>query len=128
MHADARKLLWDAQAAAERVARFTAGKTFAEYEADDYFRSAVERQFEIIGEALSQLSRIDSITAAAIPELPRIIAFRNVLVHGYASVDNKLVWGVVERHLAPLRVALEKSSRERLNRRSCAGLARRWGY
>lgn len=107
MHADARKLLWDARQAAERVARFTSGKTFAEYEADDYFRSAVERQFEIIGEAFSQLSRVDSATAAAIPHLPRIVAFRNVLIHGYASVDNKLVWGVVETHLGALRAALE---------------------
>ena len=60
MHADARKLLWDAQQASERVARFTAGKTFVDYEADDYLRSAVERQFEIIGEALNQLGRIDA--------------------------------------------------------------------
>ena len=54
MHADARKLLWDAQQAAERIARFTSGKTFPDYEADEYLRSAVERQFEIIGEALLQ--------------------------------------------------------------------------
>lgn len=82
-------------------------RPFAEYEADDYFRSAVERQFEIIGEAFSQLSRLDPATAAAIPELPHIVGFRNVLIHGYASVDNKLVWGVVETHLAPLRPTLE---------------------
>ena len=107
MHADARKLLWDARVAAERITRFTTGRTFAEYEADDYFRSAVERQFEIIGEAFSQLSRLDPATAAVIPELPRIVAFRNVLIHGYASVDNKLVWGIVETHLAPLRATLE---------------------
>ena len=54
MHSDSGKLLWDAQQAAERVARFAAGKSFAEYNADDYLRSAVERQFEIIGEALNQ--------------------------------------------------------------------------
>ena len=107
MHADVRKLLWDASRAAERIAQFTSGKTFADYEGDDYFRSAVERQFEIIGEALSQLSRVDPVTAVAIPELPRIVAFRNVLIHGYASVDNKLVWGVVETRLDPLRVTLE---------------------
>jgi len=106
MHADARKLLWDAQQASERVARFTAGKTFVDYEADDYLRSAVERQFEIIGEALNQLGRIDPDTAAAIPELPRIVAFRNVLIHGYASVDNRLVWGVIEGSLGSLRGAL----------------------
>lgn len=106
MHPDAGKLLWDAQQAAERVARFTAGKTFVEYEADEYFRSAVERQFEIIGEALNQLSRQDPVTATTIAELPRIVAFRNVLIHGYASVDDRIVWGVIEASLPSLRAAL----------------------
>jgi uncharacterized protein with HEPN domain len=91
MHPDAGKLLWDAEQAAERVARFTAAKTLVEYEADDYLRSAVERQFEIVGEALNQLSRLDQGTAATIAELPRIVAFRNVLIHGYASADNRIV-------------------------------------
>lgn len=54
MHADARKLLWDAQQAVERIARFTAGKTFGDYSTDEYLRSAVERQFEIVGEAVNQ--------------------------------------------------------------------------
>lgn len=106
MHPDAGKLLWDAQQAVERVARFTAGKTFVEYEVDEYFRSAVERQFEIIGEALNQLSRLDAVTAATIAELPRIVAFRNVLIHGYASVDDRIVWGVIEASLPSLRAAL----------------------
>ena len=106
MHADARKLLWDAQHAAERIARFTAGKTFHSYEGDEFLRSAVERQFEIIGEALNQLRRVDPATAAAIPELERIIAFRNVLIHGYADVDNLLVWGVVESRIGSLRSTL----------------------
>ena len=95
MHADARKLLLDAQAAAERVARFNSGKSFSEYDADEFLRSAVERQFEIIGEALNQLKRVDAQTAASIAELPRMVAFRNILIHGYASVDNRLVWGVI---------------------------------
>ena len=106
MHPDAGKLLWDAQQAAERVARFTAAKSFADYEADDYLRSAVERQFEIIGEALNHLSHLDPVTAAAIAELPRIVAFRNVLIHGYASVDNRIVWGVIEGSLSSLRATL----------------------
>jgi uncharacterized protein with HEPN domain len=106
MHADARKLLWDAQHAAERIERFTAGKTFTEYGADEYLRSAVERQFEIVGEAINQLRRIDPDTAVAIPELARIIAFRNILVHGYADVDNRLVWGVIETDLPSLRATL----------------------
>ncbi len=108
MHADARKLLWDARLAAERIERFTAGKTFAEYEADEYLRSAVERQFEIVGEAMSQLRRIDPDTSAAIPQIHHVVAFRNILVHGYANVDNRLVWGVLETDLASLRVMLDR--------------------
>lgn len=106
MHADARKLLWDAQQAAERIARFSSGKNFSDYEQDEYLRSAVERQFEIIGEALSRLSKIDSLTAGRVPELSRIVAFRNVLIHGYASVDNRLVWGVIETSLRSLQAAI----------------------
>jgi len=45
-------------------------------------------------------------TAATIPELPRIVAFRNILIHAYASVDNRLVWGVIETNLNPLKTAL----------------------
>jgi len=107
MHADARKLLWDAQQAAARIARFTAGKGFADYEADEYLRSAVERQFEIIGEALNRLALVDALVADQIPELPRIVAFRNVLVHGYAAVDNRLVWGVIETSLGRLRTTID---------------------
>lgn len=108
MHDDAYKLLWDAQQATERTARFTAGKRFADYETDEYLRSAVERQFEIIGEALNQLRKVDPSVADQIPNLPRIVAFRNVLVHGYATVDNRLVWGVIETNLDPLRAALDR--------------------
>jgi uncharacterized protein with HEPN domain len=108
MHADARKLLWDAQQAAERIARFTLGKEFTDYEADEFLRSAVERQFEVIGEALNQIARIDAQFASQIAELPRIVAFRNVLIHGYATVDNRLVWGVIETSLDPLRDTLAR--------------------
>ena len=108
MHPDAAKLVWDAQQAAERVARFTAGRGFAQYETDEFLRSAVERQLEIIGEALNQLSRTDPATAATIPDVARIVAFRNMLIHGYASIDNRIVWGVVESSLAPLREALDR--------------------
>lgn len=107
MHPNSAKLLWDAQQAALRITRFTAGKTFEDYGADELLRSGVERQFEIIGEALNQLSRLDPAAAAALPDLPRIVAFRNLLIHGYASVDDRVVWGVIESSLGPLLAALD---------------------
>lgn len=62
-------------------------------------RAAVERKFEIIGEALAKLSRIDPEVTAGISEHGRIIAFRNILIHGYADVDDRLVWDIVETKL-----------------------------
>jgi len=103
MQPDARKLLWDAREAAERALRFTAGKTFQDYEADELLRSAVERQLEILGEALGKLRQADAETAHSIRALPRAVGLRNVLIHGYATVDDRIVWGVVESNLPELR-------------------------
>jgi len=103
---EAKKYLWDAQAAGDRLSRFTSGKTFEDYKASELLRSAVERQFEIIGEALTNLRKIAPDVAAQIPDLARIIAFRNILIHGYATVDDTLVWGVVEADVPVLRRTL----------------------
>lgn len=113
MRDEARKLLWDASLAAERLVRFTAGKTFLEYQSDELLRSAVERQFAILGEALNRFAQSEPGVAAAIPDLRRIVGFRNILVHGDASVDDRIVWGVMEKHLAPLRQTLDRLLAER---------------
>lgn len=55
MRLEAKKLLYDIQLASEKVSKFVSGKSFANYESDDLLRSGVERQFEIMGEALNQL-------------------------------------------------------------------------
>lgn len=65
-------------------------------------RSAVERQFEIIGESLNRLDRIDPSVAERIDDLPRIVAFRNVLIHGYATIDDRIVWEVATERLGGL--------------------------
>ncbi|HWE90949.1 MAG TPA: HepT-like ribonuclease domain-containing protein [Pseudonocardiaceae bacterium] len=94
MPRNARSYVWDALQAAGLMSDFAGGKDFMHYEADAMLRSAVERQFEIIGEALNQLSKVDAELAAQIPDLGRIIAFRNILIHGYAAIDDALVWQV----------------------------------
>ena len=101
-------LLWDAQRAAERISRFTNGRSYDDYLGDDMLRAAVERQFEIIGEALAGLRRVDPTVAAQLPDVQQIIAFRNVLIHGYASIDDRIVWEVVEQDLPAFRAALAK--------------------
>jgi uncharacterized protein with HEPN domain len=103
MQLDARKYLYDIQEAATLVAQFTVGKSFADYEQDPMLRLAVERALTIIGEALSQLAKLDPTLAAQFSEFQRIIAFRNILIHAYAEVDDRIVWDVIEQKLPALR-------------------------
>lgn len=75
-------------------------------------RSAVERQFEVIGEALNKLERVDPDTAARIADLPKIVAFRNILAHGYATIDNVLVWHFANTRLVELSAVLDRLMHE----------------
>jgi uncharacterized protein with HEPN domain/predicted nucleotidyltransferase len=98
-----KKYLYDIQQAGARIARFTDGKAFADYETDEMLQAAVERQFEIIGEALERLVKLEPAFATQISEHTRIIAFRNTLIHGDADVDASLVWDIVAAKLPRLR-------------------------
>ncbi len=102
MRLEAKKLLFDIQQAAGHIADFVKNKEFLDYETDPMLRAAVERQFEIVGEALRRLLTEDPPTAARISEHARIIAFRNILAHGYAEIDDRIVWGIVESNLPTL--------------------------
>ena len=72
------------------------------------FRAAVERQFEIIGEALAKLAKIDQETAALISEHRHIIAFRNILIHGYHHIVDRRVWGLIDSMLPTLSQEVKK--------------------
>ncbi len=74
---------------------------------DDYcnrrlIRSAVEREFTIIGEALKQISQRNPKLFASIGKGPEIIGFRNKLTHEYITINNQLVWGVIQSELPDL--------------------------
>jgi len=97
------KYLYDIKQAADLIGEFIAEKQFPDYKSNPMLRAAVERKFEIIGEALSKLAKADSFVAAKISEHARIISFRNILIHGYAEIDDRLVWDIVENKLPALR-------------------------
>ncbi len=99
---DVRKYLFDIVQACELLKEFAGGKTFADYSADPLLRSGVERQLGIVGEALGQAIRVDPGLAERVAGARRITAFRNRLIHGYASLSNEVVWGVLETHLPAL--------------------------
>jgi uncharacterized protein with HEPN domain len=102
MRLEARKYLYDIQDAAGLVAQFAVGKTLNDYRADPMLRFAVERAFSIIGEALVQLASLDAVLAAQITDSRNIIAFRNILIHAYAHIDDRIVWEIVEYRLPVL--------------------------
>lgn len=102
MRLEAKKYLYDIQQAAGLIASFTEGKTLADYEGDAMLRAAVERQFEIIGEALARMARLEEPLAERISDYRRIIAFRNILIHGYAEIDHRIVWDIIESKLPTL--------------------------
>lgn len=102
MHPRAPKLLEDIRSAADFVKSATDGLTLQQFKQDRLLRQAVERNFEIIGEAMRRLEKDDPDTADRITDYRRIIAFRNVLIHGYDVIDPAIVWSAVEVDLAPL--------------------------
>ena len=103
MQHDSRAYLWDVRQAADAILDFVAGIDLKTYAETRVIHSAVERKFQIIGEALNRLSKADPALAASIPDLPRIVAFRNVLIHGYAVVEHPRVWRIIQESLPPLR-------------------------
>ena len=103
MEAEARACLNDVLNATRLLSDFTLGKTFSDYVGDPLLRSATERQFGIIGEAISRLAKIDGAAATRISGYQRIISFRNILIHDYDAVDNQVVWDVLQR-LLPILV------------------------
>ncbi|ETX00587.1 MAG: hypothetical protein ETSY1_10705 [Candidatus Entotheonella factor] len=100
--------LHDIREAAGAIFRFASGKTFEDYEQDELLRSGIERKFEIIGEALNRVRRDTPAILDQIREHRSIISFRNILAHGYDSIDNRIVWGIINEDLGDLLEDVEQ--------------------
>lgn len=103
MQRDQRAYLWDICNSADLISQFVANRTLNDYQQDAMLRSAVERQLEIIGEALAQLSRRFPDTVLHISRHVEIISFRNFLIHAYSFINHEIVWSVVHTDLPVLR-------------------------
>jgi uncharacterized protein with HEPN domain len=100
--------LHDIKCAAERIARFVGGRSYDDYLNDELLRSGVERQVEIIGEAMTRLIKRDHNMAEKISDFRKIAGFRNALIHGYDSIDNDTSWGIITKKLPVLLVEVTR--------------------
>lgn len=116
------KRLHDAINACRWIVTFTEGTDFAEYRANYMRRSAVERQIEIIGEALN-VARQLSPELDLVPGIRQAIGTRNRVIHGYDTVDDEIVWDVVSNKIPALINELEALVTEHSppNRENSAG-------
>lgn len=102
------KYLDDIRDAAQFVLDLVRARSLDDYRSDRVLRQTVERNFEIIGEAINRIAKLDPDTAARIGDYPRIIAFRNVLTHGYDLIEDDRVWSIIQKELPVLREHVER--------------------
>ena len=81
-------------------------KEFAKYQNDLRTKRAVERNIEIIGEALSRILKRDG--TISISNSRKIVDTRNRIIHGYDSVSDDVIWGIVIRHLPILQTEIQE--------------------
>jgi uncharacterized protein with HEPN domain len=93
--------------AISNVKTFIKGIQFKDYQSNIEKKSAVERQLLIIGEALVQIVKNYPEKEDMISERKRIIAFRNIIVHHYFGIDDKIVWDVINNKLDKLATEVQ---------------------
>jgi uncharacterized protein with HEPN domain len=107
MNNRAKKLLFDVLASGRSILQWCKGRSLEDYARDRQFRRAVEREFEIIGEALGRLAQAEPAASQRITDWQRIVSFRNRIIHGYDTIDDAAVWGIAESHLPRLVAEVE---------------------
>jgi len=108
MRPESAKLLTDILDSSTRIVEYTRGRSRDQYLAEGELRDAVHWNFAVIGEALSQLNKLDPVTAQQISEWHRIIGFRNQLIHGYGVIKNEITWDIIETKLPVLRADVSR--------------------
>jgi uncharacterized protein with HEPN domain len=107
MQHDPRKLTEDVLRCIAEVEIFCQGKTFHDFQEDRGLQLIVERELEIIGEALARLRREHPALADHVPDIHKIVGLRNVLAHGYDILEHEILWDIVVNKLSVLKRDLQ---------------------
>lgn len=107
MNLEIKKYLFDIQESIDSIEKYLGDKRdFNSYVADKMLRRAVEREFEIIGEAMGRIEKLDS--TINISGRKQIIGMRNRVIHGYDKIDNVIIWGTIVRHLPVIKIEIQE--------------------
>jgi uncharacterized protein with HEPN domain len=110
MDDEIKKWLFDIKTSIESIYEYLGEKRdFDSFRTQKVVKRAVEREFEIIGEALNRILKVDD--ATAITDSRKIVSLRNYIIHAYENVVDEILWGIIIKHLPKL----EKEVKELLN-------------
>lgn len=101
------KSLYDIKLAIDEIDSFfsTRSKQFDDYSSDIILKRAIERNLEIIGEAMNRILKEDP--NSPIENAKRIVGLRNQIIHGYDGVSDENIWGIVINHIPRLKEEIE---------------------
>jgi uncharacterized protein with HEPN domain len=103
MQREIHKYLYDIRESIESIDSYLKNKRdFSEYKSDKLLRRGIEREIEIIGEATSRILKIDP--NIQIPDSRRIVDLRNWVIHGYDTVDDVIIWGIIINDIPRLKI------------------------
>ena len=92
----------------QEIEEYISNLEYSSFIKNSMVQAAVERKFQIIGEALNRIKRLDNPVLQGISEHQRIIAFRNIIVHGYDVIDSEIIWDAIKNHLPMLKEETER--------------------
>lgn len=100
------KYLYDIKIAIDETESFIqqlSSLTFNDYKKNLLLKRAIERELEIIGEAMNRIIKRDAEFLIQIPEAKSIISLRNYIIHAYDSVSDENIWAIINNHLPNLK-------------------------
>ena len=101
MEIEIKKYLFDIKESIDSIETYLGGaRNFNIYLENKMLRRAIEREFEIIGEAMNRIDKLDE--NIEISSKIQIISMRNRVIHGYDKIDDEIIWGTIVRHLPKL--------------------------
>lgn len=113
MQLEVQKYLYDIQTSIDSINEFLGdNRDFNFYLSSKLLRRAVERQLEIIGEALNRLLKLDS--DINIDNARKIVDLRNWVIHGYDKIDDVIIWGIISNHLPKLKTQVDGLLKQKL--------------